>query len=113
MIDARRIFDLEALAAGEVEWTPWREGVDIYRLYGDGESGASAALLRYAPNAEVPQHEHRGYEHVFVLSGSQEDASGVYRAGTLVVNPPGTRHVVRSPEGCTVLIVWERPVELL
>jgi anti-sigma factor ChrR (cupin superfamily) len=111
--NGKRVFDLEALAAGEVEWTQFREGVQICRLYGDGESGSSAALLRYGPNAEVPMHEHGGYEHIFVLAGSQEDASGVYPAGTMVVNPPGTRHTVRSPEGCTVLIVWERPVQLL
>jgi anti-sigma factor ChrR (cupin superfamily) len=110
--DPKRVFDLNAFAAGNVEWTPWRQGVDICRLYGDERSGRSAALLRYAPNAEVPLHEHDGYEHIFVLAGAQEDASGVYRAGTMVVNSPGSRHNVRSPEGCTVLILWERPVIL-
>ena len=109
----KRVFDLKAFAAGDVEWTPWRDGVDICRLYGDEPSGRSAALLRYAPNAEVPLHEHGGYEHIFVLAGAQEDASGVYRAGAMVVNPPGSRHKVRSPEGCTVLILWERPVVIL
>jgi anti-sigma factor ChrR (cupin superfamily) len=110
----RRVFDLAAMAAGtNVEWTPWREGVDICRLYGDDDTGPAAALLRYAPNAEVPLHEHAGYEHIFVLSGAQEDARGEYRAGTMVVNPPGTRHRVRSTEGCTVLIVWTRPVVLV
>jgi anti-sigma factor ChrR (cupin superfamily) len=109
----KRVFNLQALAAGEVEWTPFREGVDICRLYGDADAGPSAALLRYAPNAEVPLHEHEGVEHVFVLAGAQEDARGVYPAGTLVINPPGTRHRVRAPSGCTVLIVWERPVRLL
>lgn len=107
------VFDLKALAEGNVDWTPWREGVDIFRLYGDGVSGPSAALLRYAPNAEVPLHEHAGVEHIFVLSGAQEDAAGLYPAGTMVVNPPGTRHRVRAPNGCTVLIVWEKPVTLL
>ncbi len=110
---AKRVFDLRAFAAGDVEWTPWREGVDICRLYGDESSGRSAALLRYAPNAEVPLHEHDGFEHIFVLTGAQEDARGVYRAGTMVVNPPGSRHRVRSPDGCTVLILWERPVVLV
>jgi anti-sigma factor ChrR (cupin superfamily) len=105
----RRVFDLNVLAAGHVKWTPWRKGVEICRLYGDGKSGPAAALLRYAPNAVVPLHEHDGYEHVFVLAGAQEDESGAYLAGTMVVNTPGSRHTVRSPEGCTVLIVWERP----
>ena len=110
--DPRRVFDLEALAAGK-EFVPWREGVEICRLYGDEKVERAAAMLRYAPNAEVPLHEHEGYEHIFVLEGAQEDASGVYRAGSMVVNPPGTRHRVRSPEGCTVLILWDRPVILV
>jgi anti-sigma factor ChrR (cupin superfamily) len=107
----RRIFDLNALATGkDVEWTPWREGVAIHRLYGDGREGRSAALLRYEPNATVPLHEHVGNEHVFVLSGAQEDGAGVYPAGTMVVNPSGSRHRLRSREGCVVLVLWEQPV---
>jgi anti-sigma factor ChrR (cupin superfamily) len=111
-LDPRRVFDLKALTAGK-EFVPWREGVEICRLYGDETTGRAAAMLRYAPNAEVPLHEHDGYEHIFVLEGAQEDASGVYRAGSMVVNPPGSRHRVRSPEGCTVLILWDRPVILV
>ena len=110
----KRVFDLCAIAAGaEVRWSYWREGVQICRLYGDGISGPAAALLRYAPNAEVPMHKHTGYEHVLVLSGTQQDAEGVYGTGTLVVNPPGSRHRVCAPGGCTVLVVWERPVILV
>jgi anti-sigma factor ChrR (cupin superfamily) len=109
----KRVFDLKAFAAGDVEWTPWREGVDICRLYGDASVGRSAALLRYAPNAQVPLHEHEGFEHVFVLSGAQEDALGVYPTGSMVVNPPGSRHRVRSPQGCIVLVLWEHPVVIL
>jgi anti-sigma factor ChrR (cupin superfamily) len=115
MAALKRVFDLHAVAAGspDVAWSPWREGVDIFRLYGDGVSGPAAALLRYAANAQVPLHEHTGYEHVFVLSGTQEDEDGVYRAGSMVVNPPGSRHRVRAPAGCTVLVVWEHPVILV
>ena len=29
-----------------ITWDPFREGVDIHRLYGDPTDGASAALLR-------------------------------------------------------------------
>jgi anti-sigma factor ChrR (cupin superfamily) len=92
-------------------WTPLRPGVDEHRLYGpvDG-SGSSASVLRYHAGARVPRHEHRGYEHIFVLSGSQRDERGTYHAGSLVINPPGSDHDVVSDHGCTVLIVWERPV---
>jgi anti-sigma factor ChrR (cupin superfamily) len=105
--------DVGALIAAGVEWVRLHDGVDICRLYGDGREGASAALLRYAPNAYLPLHEHEGREHVFVLAGLQEDDSGVYPAGTMVVNPPRSRHRVRSPEGCLVLVLWEQPVTFL
>jgi anti-sigma factor ChrR (cupin superfamily) len=105
--------DLGAILRETPAWTPLYDGVEICRLYGDGRAGASAALVRYAPNACVPMHEHDGYEHIFVLTGSQRDESGVYSAGTMVVNPPGSRHSVRAPEGCLVLALWERPVIVL
>jgi anti-sigma factor ChrR (cupin superfamily) len=105
--------DLGAILDKPIAWTRFYDGIDIYRIYGDGRSGPSAALLRYAPNACLPPHEHDGYEHIFVLSGSQNDESGAYAAGTMMVNPPGSRHTVRAPEGCLVLALWERPVILL
>lgn len=105
--------DLSALIGGGIEWTPLYDGVDICRLYGDGREGPSAAFVRYAPNARLPLHEHDGHEHIFVLSGSQEDDSGVYPAGTMVVNPPGSRHGVRAPTGCIALVLWELPVTFL
>lgn len=92
-------------------WQPFRPGVEIYRLYGDTE-GPSAALLRYVPGAQVPHHDHTGYEHIFVLSGSQRDRHQTYPAGSLVINAPGTDHAVASDEGCLVLVIWERPVAI-
>jgi anti-sigma factor ChrR (cupin superfamily) len=93
---------------------PFRPGVEIHRLHGDGGGGGpSAALLRYAPGGSVPLHEHAGFEHVLVLEGCQEDERGRYPAGALVVNPPGSRHSVRSAEGCVALLVWERPVRIV
>ena len=101
-----------ALTQDELPWEPFRPGVDIYRLYGDGQEGAAAALLRYQPGASVPRHDHTGFEHIFVLSGSQTDQNGEHQAGTLVVNPPSTNHSVISHAGCIVLAIWEKPVSL-
>ncbi len=95
----------------DLAWQTFRPGVEIVPLYGgEGDEGPAAALLRYAPGASVPPHEHGGYEHVYVLAGAQEDERGRYPAGSFVVNPPGSAHAVRSPEGCLALLVWERPV---
>ena len=108
------VTDLAGIAAGTVDvpWKPYRDGVDIHHLYGE-EGGSAAALLRYAPGASIPAHEHVGYEHIFVVRGSQIDPRGTHRQGTLVINPPGTHHDVRAPEGCVVLAIWERPVVFL
>jgi anti-sigma factor ChrR (cupin superfamily) len=105
-------FHLGAVLAepDRLPWQPLRPGVEIHRLYGAEHEGPSAALLRYRPGAEVPWHVHTGAEHILVLSGSQEDHRGRYGAGSFVVNQPGTRHRVVSPDGCLVLVVWERPV---
>ena len=94
----------------ELAWQPFRPGVEMYRLYGSGDSGPSAALLRYQPGAQVPHHSHTGYEHIVVLAGGQRDRHGSYPAGTVVINAPGSGHAVASEEGCIVLIIWEKPV---
>jgi anti-sigma factor ChrR (cupin superfamily) len=101
-----------AEGADRLTWQPFREGVEIHRLYGDGVSGPAAALLRYQPGAEVPGHTHGGFEHILVLSGSQTDSNGEHVAGTLVINPPGTGHSVVSDGGCIVLAIWEKPISL-
>ena len=91
-------------------WESLREGVDVLRLWGESDAGASVTLLRYKPGAQVPRHRHSGFEAIFVISGSQSDERGTYGPGAFVVNPDGDEHSVRSEEGCLVLILWERPV---
>jgi anti-sigma factor ChrR (cupin superfamily) len=101
-----------AEVADQFPWQPFREGIEIHRLYGDGEAGAAAALLRYQPGAMVPGHAHEGFEHIFVLNGSQTDDNGEHLAGTLVINLPGSSHSVISDAGCIVLAIWEKPISL-
>ncbi|PSB04476.1 transcription negative regulator ChrR [filamentous cyanobacterium CCP2] len=103
---SQQITDPDALT-----WEPFRPGIDIHRLYPPTPHRSAAALLRYEPGAKVPWHRHLGYEHIWVLTGSQSDDRGTYTAGTLVINPPDTCHQVTSPEGCIVLIIWEKPIQ--
>lgn len=91
-------------------WEPFRPGVTARWLYGDFRAGPSAMLLRYEPGARVAEHEHVGYEHMFVIDGDQFDEHGTYPAGTFVVNPPGTRHSPGSTGGCVALLIYEKPV---
>jgi anti-sigma factor ChrR (cupin superfamily) len=94
-------------------WQPFREGVELARLYGDADAGPSMALLRYQPGARVPKHVHQGLEHIIVLAGSQEDDDGVYEVGSVLMHGAKTSHVVRSTTGCVVLAIWAQPVKLL
>ena len=107
----RAVLAAKELAQSDEGWEPFRPGVEIRRLYGSGgPDESSAALLRYAPGGVVPSHAHEGHEHILVLSGEQSDEHGTYGEGTLIVNPPGSRHRVTSQNGCIVLVIWERPV---
>ncbi len=96
-----------------ISWQAFRPGVDIHRLYGDGVEGPTAALLRFREAGLIPLHEHCGYEHILVLAGSQRDQNSEAHAGTLMINPPGSRHRIRSEAGCIVLAIYEKPVRFL
>jgi len=97
----------------KLPWKPFGEGVEIYRLYGDGITGPTAALLRFQPGGRVRLHEHIGYEHILVLAGSQVDENSRAEAGMLIINPPGTSHSILSESGCIVLAIYEKPVRFL
>jgi anti-sigma factor ChrR (cupin superfamily) len=117
-IDPNRVVKLNDLfqVSGwqhKLPWKPFQPGVDIYRLYDDGADGPNAALLRFQPGGRVPLHEHTGYEHIFVLSGSQVDENSEAHTGSLIINPPGTSHSILSENGCIVLAIYEKPVKFL
>ncbi len=94
----------------DLPWKPFRPGVEIYELYGDIATTPWAALLRYAPGATIPMHSHGSHEHVIVLSESQQDETGQYPTGTLIIHPPGSSHTVTNPTGGIVLVIRHSPV---
>ncbi len=94
-------------------WEKFRDHVDIHRLYGNGESGPTAALLRYNQTTAIPLHVHEGYEHILVLCGTQEDEEGMIHEGTLRVHSPGTTHRGTGFAGCIVLAIYEKAVRFL
>lgn len=110
LIELRDLFNIVE-HQDEVTWTPFREGVDIHRLYGDGMTGPTAALIRFNKEATIPLHYHEGYEHILVLAGSQRDQNGSIKTGTLRIHPPGTSHGVHGEAGCIVLAIYEKPVK--
>jgi len=95
------------------DWEPFRPGVTAHWLYREEGGGASAVLLRYEPGARVAEHEHVGYEHMFVLDGDEYDEHGTYPAGSFVINPPGTKHSPGSKSGCVALLIYEKAVRFV
>lgn len=99
-----------------LDWQPYsadgRRSVEIVKLYDDRKDGTgpAAALLRYAPGAQVPMHLHPGTELILVLEGELVDDAGIHPAGTLEVCPPGSQHTLSSETGCVFLVIWEQPV---
>ena len=91
-------------------WEPFRPGVEASWVYRNGDNGPASAFLKYEPGSAIPWHWHPAYEHILVLEGSQSDENGLYRAGSVLISPPGTGHTVRSDEGCVVLAFWSLPV---
>ena len=113
--DARNHAGLAALASRYVDidalsWTPTRfKGVDMKVLMEDGETGLMTALVRFAPGAILPDHEHVELEQTYVLEGSLEDHEGVVTAGNYVWRPAGSRHDARAPNGCVALSFFLKP----
>lgn len=97
----------------DLAWEPFRPGIRVHWLYRGGDDGPAAALLRYEPGAGVPLHEHVGWEHILVLTGAQSDGTVRHGEGALMISAPGTRHAIRSEEGCVVLAIWHRPVRIV
>jgi anti-sigma factor ChrR (cupin superfamily) len=117
-IDSERVLKLNDLfqISGwqqKLRWEPFSDGVDIYRLYENSPDGPTASLLRFRPGGRVPLHEHTGFEHIFILSGSQVDENSTAATGSLIINPPGTSHSILSEDGCIVLAIYEKPVKFL
>ena len=106
------LFDASANLPAE-GWKPFHTGIDCYPIYETPDGGPAAMLLRYEPGATAPAHHHQGYEHIFVLSGSQTDERGRHEAGSFMVHAEGTDHHVHSEDGCVVLAIWERRVRFL
>lgn len=106
---------LAALASRYVDvahlpWQPTRfPGVDLKVLMEDSATGMSTALTRFAPGAELPDHEHVAMEQSWVLEGSLEDGEGVCTAGNYVWRPGGSRHTARAPQGALVLSFFCKP----
>jgi anti-sigma factor ChrR (cupin superfamily) len=93
---------------------PWEdtkfEGIKMKLLYNDPATGMATMLMRLAPGATVPLHEHTAIEQTYVLEGRFLDEEGECLPGQFVWRPEGNTHVAwAGPEGATILGIFLKP----
>jgi anti-sigma factor ChrR (cupin superfamily) len=99
----------------DMTWQPTRfPGCEAKTLLFDPESGLVTALMRFAPGAVLPDHEHVKIEQTFVLEGRLVDKEGpdaglCVGPGEFVWRPAGSRHVAYAPEGGLMLAIFQIP----
>ena len=99
----------------DMDWQETRfPGCEAKTLLFDRASGLVTALMRFAPGAVLPDHEHVKIEQTFVLEGRLVDKDGPdaglqVSAGEFVWRPAGSRHVAWAPEGGLMLAIFQIP----
>jgi len=99
----------------DMEWQPTRfPGCEAKTLLFDPESGLVTTLMRFAPGAVLPDHEHVKIEQTYVLEGKLVDKDGpdaglTVGPGEFVWRPAGSRHVAVAPEGGLMLAIFQIP----
>jgi anti-sigma factor ChrR (cupin superfamily) len=98
----------------DVERLPWEktayDGIEQRTLLVDAQSGLITALMRMAPGARLPDHEHVEIEQTYVLEGTLMCPEGQCRAGQFVWRPAGSRHEAwAGPEGGLFLAMFQIP----
>jgi len=90
----------------DLPWIPSPSlGVERRMLDRQGDEVARAtSIVRYEAGAKFPNHFHELGEEILVLEGVFSDETGSYRAGTYIMNPPGSSHAPFSEHGCTLFV---------
>jgi anti-sigma factor ChrR (cupin superfamily) len=103
---ASRFVDVEAL--------PWQKtrypGVETRTLLVDRDRGLLTMLMKMAPGARLPDHEHVEIEQTYVLEGTLLCGEGECKAGDFVWRPAGSRHEAWvGPQGGLMLAMFQIP----
>ena len=98
----------------DVAKLPWEKtrfpGVEAKTLLVDRETGLVTSLMKFAPGAKLPEHEHVLIEQTYVLEGSLVCGEGECKAGDYVWRPAGSRHEAwGGPQGGLMLAIFQIP----
>ena len=99
----------------EMEWSKTRfPGCEVKPLLIDRQTGLVTALMRFAPGAVLPDHEHVQIEQTYILEGTLVDKEGAAEGltvgpGEFVWREAGSRHVAWTPQGGLMLAMFQVP----
>ena len=98
----------------DVASLPWEKtrhpGVETKTLLVDRKTGLVTLLLKMAPGAKLPDHEHVEIEQTYMLEGSLVCPEGECKAGEFVWRPAGSRHEAwGGPQGGVMLAMFQVP----
>jgi len=93
---------------------PWEKtrypGIEQKVLLVDPKTGLFTALMRMAPGAHLPDHEHVKIEQTYIVEGSLVCPEGECHAGQFVWRPAGSRHEAwGGPKGGVFLAIFQQP----
>ena len=93
---------------------PWTKtaypGIEAKTLLLDRSSGLLTVLMKMAPNARLPDHEHVLIEQTYVLEGTLHCGEGKVTPGNFVWRPAGSRHEAwAGPEGNLSVAMFQLP----
>ncbi len=103
------------LRVAELPWEPAEfPGVEYKTLFMDKAQGLLTVLLRMAPGAVLPDHEHVRIEQTYVLEGRLVDKEGPEAGleigpGDFVWRPAGSRHAAWTPDGALMIAIFLVP----
>jgi putative transcriptional regulator len=68
-------------------------------------------ILRFARNAKIPQHTHKGNEYTVILEGAYSDEMGDFQVGDFIhLNGDHHHRPVAGKEGCVCIAVTDAPM---
>ena len=96
------------------ESIPWEktvyEGVEVKTMLVDPATGLMTQLLKMAPGAKLPDHEHVLIEQTWMLEGRLVCGEGECTPGNFVWRPAGSRHEAwAGAEGGLMIAMFQIP----
>ncbi|HAH10917.1 MAG TPA: hypothetical protein DCL54_03585 [Alphaproteobacteria bacterium] len=99
--------DPRTIQVGRAEgcWTEFLPGVQLKLLRPEDDSGTATFLMKLAPGASVPAHNHPKTEECYVIDGVMQIGAAHFYPGDYIAYPAGVPHTqMGSSTGGTLLI---------